>query len=207
MSVCLTMRRTLATLLLLLGLTGCSGLRLIDSEVLAQAAPGADTMLRAGARYRYERLPSQQNDPGLQQTLERAADLALGKVGLRAAGQDQQADLGVMLSVQSAAWVQDDEGNLFPVGQLVPRMRIGIGLGTGGSALALSMPITYLYRHQLVLLMRDLRSGQIAYETRAWHEGPWPDRDMLLQVMLDAALQGFPNPPSGRRLVRTEVPR
>ena len=201
------MRRTLAALALLLGLTGCSGMRLIDSEVSAQAAPGADAVLRAGASYRYERLPSQQNDPSLQQTLERAADQALGKVGLRAAGQDQQADLGVLLSVQSSAWVRDDEGNLFPVGQVAPRMRIGIGLGTAGSALALSMPITYVYRHQLLLLMRDLRSGQIAYETRAWHEGPWPDRELLLQVMLDAALQGFPNPPSGRRLVRTEMPR
>lgn len=201
------MPRAIATLLLLLGLMGCSGMRLIDSEVLAQAAPGADTLLRAGSRYRYERLPSQQSEPGRQQALEQAADLALARLGLRAVGQDQQAELGVMLSVQSATWVRDDEGNLFPAGQGGPRMRIGIGLGTAGSGLALSMPLTYLYRHQLVLLMRDLRSGQIAYETRAWHEGPWPDREALLPVMLDAALQGFPNPPPGRRLVRTEVPR
>jgi hypothetical protein len=195
------------TLLLLLGLAGCGSMRAIDSEVLAEAAPGAAAVLRSGASYRYERLPSQQSDPGRQQALELAADLALARIGLRAMGQGQQADLGVMLSVQSGTWVRDDEGNLFPAGQAGPRMRIGIGLGTAGSGLALSMPLTYLYRHQLVLLMRDLRSGLIAYEARAWHEGPWPDREVLLPVMLDAALQGFPSPPPGRRLVRTEVPR
>ena len=56
-------------------------------------------------------------------------------------------------------------------------------------------------RHQ----MRN--TGRVVYETRAAHDGRWNSSPALWTAMLDAALQGFPVPPSGVRRVNVEVPR
>jgi len=45
------------------------------------------------------------------------------------------------------------------------------------------------------------------FESRASHDGPWSDSQAVVPAMLDAALQGFPNPPSGTRQVGVEIPR
>ena len=51
------------------------------------------------------------------------------------------------------------------------------------------------------LIMRDARSGQVLYETRAQHDGARGASDTVLQALFDAALQGFPTPPAGWRRV------
>jgi hypothetical protein len=56
------------------------------------------------------------------------------------------------------------------------------------------------------VLLRDVTSGQVAYETSASFDGPWNDTGNLLPVLLDAALQGYPHPPSGPRKVVIELP-
>jgi hypothetical protein len=67
-------------------------------------------------------------------------------------------------------------------------------------------PPTY-YRHEASLLLRDLRTGEVVYETSATHEGPWSDRDNVLRALLTAALKDFPNPPAGTHRVKVEIPR
>ena len=62
-------------------LTGCASMRLIDSDVVSVAAvpPG---MSLQGAKYRFERLPSQTNNPeaGLAEQQAQAAMTAVGLV-------------------------------------------------------------------------------------------------------------------------------
>jgi hypothetical protein len=57
------------------------------------------------------------------------------------------------------------------------------------------------YEREVGLVLRELKSGQVVYETRARNDGPYASSGAVLAVMFDAALQGFPNPPPGERLV------
>jgi hypothetical protein len=57
------------------------------------------------------------------------------------------------------------------------------------------------------LLLRDLQTSQVVYETSASHEGPWNDRYNILRALLAAALKGFPHPPAGTHRVKVEIPR
>ena len=66
---------------------------------------------------------------------------------------------------------------------------------------------TPYYQRTVSLVIRDAGSGRVAYETRAAHDGRWNSSPALWSAMLDAALQGFPQPPTGTRQVNIEVPR
>ena len=55
--------------------------------------------------------------------------------------------------------------------------------------------------------MRDLRSAQVVYETQAVHNGPWADANQIFPVLMQAALQDFPNPPATSRQVNIDIPR
>ena len=66
---------------------------------------------------------------------------------------------------------------------------------------------SYLYRSEVTLVLRDLRSMKIVYESQAKHEGPWPDRTIIYASLFEAALRDFPNPPAGARRVPIEIPR
>jgi hypothetical protein len=79
------MKRALAALFLIATslclMTGCAGVRLVDTDVTAfpkwtAAPPGP------GTAYRFERLPSQQNQPTQQDAVEADARTALAKVGM-----------------------------------------------------------------------------------------------------------------------------
>ena len=63
------------------------------------------------------------------------------------------------------------------------------------------------YRREIHLTLRRVGDGQVVFETRAQHDGRWPDDEAVLPAMFQAALAGFPNPPSGRRRVNVEIPR
>ena len=47
----------------------------------------------------------------------------------------------------------------------------------------------------------------VVYETRAVHEGVWTDNPAVFAAMFDAALNGFPTPPTGPRRIVLEIPR
>jgi hypothetical protein len=64
------------------------------------------------------------------------------------------------------------------------------------------------YSYTVHLLMREVATAQVAYETTANFQGPWSDGGNLVPIVIDAALQGFPTPPTGPRKVLTElIPR
>jgi len=57
------------------------------------------------------------------------------------------------------------------------------------------------------IIIRDLKSSQVVYQTKATHDGPWADHQTILRVMITAALQGFPNPSVLNRRVDTAIAR
>ena len=190
-------------------LTGCASMRLIDSDVVSVAAvpPGMNLQ---GAKYRFERLPSQVNNPeaGLAEQQAQAAMTAVGLVR-----DDAGASLSVMLGFSGSQYLADPWGRpLGPGWTPYGSVAIGSGFGGGfGSHIGLGMgmrfpPPTH-YRREVSVVMRDLKSGQVVYETRASHAGPWSDSVPIFATLFQAALANFPNPPAGLRRVNIELPR
>ncbi len=190
-------------------LTGCTAMRLIDSDVVSVTAVPAGMNLH-GAKYRFERLPSQVHNPeaGLA---EQQAQLAMKAVGL--VRDDAGASLSVMLGFSGLQYPADPWGR--PLGPgWTPYGSIAIGsgfVGGLGSHVGLGMgmrfpPPTH-YRREVSVIMRDLKSGQVVFETRASHAGPWSDSVPIFATLFQAALADFPNPPAGPRRVNIEVPR
>jgi Domain of unknown function (DUF4136) len=203
----------LIVLTVLILLTGCASVRLIDNDVTAFSKLAA---VPAGATYRFERLPSQQTDVQRQDKLEAIAQASLDKVGLRRVGDAPgspaarySVQMGIaMLNNTYAYW--DDAG---------PAVTGYVSVGTGpywygrrrGYAYGYFGPYPYLpsplYVYEVSLVMREVANSQVVFESRAKHEGPWGDSMAILPAMFDAALQGFPNPPAGPRRVNVEIPR
>jgi hypothetical protein len=205
----------------LLILSGCSSLRIVDSQVSAfSTLPAAPVV---GAGWAFERLPSQQN-------LEGSADIRRSK--LEAAAQQQLAAVGfaaqpsptaqAQFTVQVAASTQRLAYGPFDYPE--PWGYFGSGLGglpgrdyvVTGSGRVIYTPVHPPFAprsnppwfvREVSLIIRDAKSKAIVYETQAKHEGRWADEDAVLPAMLQAALQGFPKPPEGKRMVNIEIPR
>ena len=188
---------TLPLLCAALWLTGCASTRLVDSDVqsFSQLA-GAP----ARATYSFERLPSQQAQGAQQSAVEEQARLALAKVGLR---QDSAAPF---YRVQAHA-----RTDLLAY----PDYWDGPGWGWGGwgggrgfyGGLSMRFPPPTFYRREVGLILREAATGTVVYETRAVHEGVWTDNPAVFAAMFDAALSGFPTPPTGPRRIVLEIPR
>ena len=194
----------LLALILMALLAGCSGMRLVDSQVLAVANVPSGVQLQ-GARYRFERLPSQVSNPeaGLA---EQQAEQALAAVGL--VRDDAAAQLSVLVGFQGTQYLADPWGQPYPntwgsisIGRGVP-WGSGVGVGMG-----MRFPPPTHYRREVSLILRDLKSGQVVYETRASHDGPWSDSVTIFATLFKAALANFPNPPAGPQRVNIEIPR
>ena len=191
--------KRIALLLIAFVVSGCAGTRLIDSQVNSFAPQ----VIGTGARYQFERLPSQLADPVGQAKLEKLAEQALAKVGLKRQN-------AAPLSVQVTA-VQRQESTFYP-----SDVSIGWGLGWvfGNGAISVGnrgalfpgLDSRPNYWRQVSLIMRNA-AGTVVFESHASHEGIWADSDAILAAMLDAALQGFPTPPTGVRRVNIEIPR
>lgn len=180
-----------------LWLTGCASTRLVDSDVQSfsqlAGAPAHPT-------YRFERLPSQQAQGAQQSAVEEQARQALAKVGLR---QDSAAPF-YRVQVHARTDLQ-----------AYPDYWDGPGWGWGGwgggrgfhGGLSMRFPPPTLYRREVGLVLREAASGTVVYETRAVHEGVWTDNPAVFAAMFDAALSGFPTPPTGPRRIVLEIPR
>jgi hypothetical protein len=190
-------------------LTGCASMRLIDSDVVSVAAvpPG---MSLQGAKYRFERLPSQVHNPeaGLAEQQAQAAMTAVGLVR-----DDATASLSVMLGFSGSQYLADPWGRPLaqgwtPFGSITIGSGFGGGLGSHvGLGMGMRFPPPTHYRREVSVVMRDLKSGQVVYETRASHAGPWSDSMPIFATLFQAALANFPNPPAGLRRVNIELPR
>jgi hypothetical protein len=190
-------------------LTGCASMRLIDSDVVSVAAAPPGMSLQ-GAKYRFERLPSQVHNPeaGLAEQQAQAAMTAVGLVR-----DDAAASLSVMVGFSGTQYQADPWGRPLGTGW-TPYGSIAIGSGFGrnfgshvGLGVGMRFPPPTHYRREVSVVMRDLKSGQVVYETRASHAGPWSDSVPIFGTLFQAALANFPNPPAGPRRVNIEVPR
>ena len=181
---------------------GCASVRLIDSDVTAfsawTAAPPAP-----GVPYRFERLPSQYQLPDRQQQdqIEAIARISLARVGMNFAPETARFSVQVILNTQVLERFPED-------GFFMGGPGVFIGGGSRGASLGLSFPLRFgqpYYKRDVTLLVRELASQKVVFETRALHDGPWRDTLTVLPAMLDSALLGFPQPPSGTRRVNTEI--
>ena len=180
-------------------------MRIVDSQVLAVANVPPGVQLQ-GTKYRFERLPSQVNNPeaGLA---EQQAEQALAGVGL--VRDDASAQISVLVGFQGTQYLADPWGYPYPGG---PYGSISIGRGASwgsgvGFGMGMRFPPPTHYRREVSLILRDLRSGQVVYDTRASHNGPWSDSTTIFATLFKAALANFPNPPAGPQRVNIEIPR
>jgi hypothetical protein len=182
-----------------IALTGCASTRLIDTQVNSFAPQP----IAPGASYQFERLPSQAANPASQDKLEALAQDALLKVGL---SQTDGAGLRVQVSaVQRQETTSTDGGMHLGVGLGWMFGNGSIGIGQGG-ALFPGLDSQTSYWRQVSLVVRDA-TGAVVFESHASNDGVWSDSDAVLAAMLDAALDGFPTPPTGLRRVNIEIPR
>ena len=202
-----------AAVLVLWALAGCSTTRVIDSEVRAFANTESAASLAAGARYRFERLPSQQNAAG-QATLEQMAQVALAAVGLSPQDGDGPA-LRVQLELRAQTLQRspfDDPWQPWggawggPWG-LAGRDHVVTGNGQVVPLWSPRFPSPPWYQRELVLVIREPQGQRVLYETRARHDGPWRDDERVLPAMLKAALSGFPAGSGELRQVDVSLPR
>lgn len=190
--------RLLGIILLAIGLlSGCASGYLLENEV--QSFSGLTT-LPAQPTYRFERLPSQQAPA--QAELEAMADPALHQAGLRRDDANPRYSVQVsgrlqrVLSPWASPWDGWGWGGAFGY-----RHR---GLGLWGPFPRMESP---WYQREVSLILRELPSNRVVYETSASADGPWMDNSSVFPAMFKAALQGFPTPPAGPRRVNIEVGR
>lgn len=187
----------LASLVLLL--SGCAGMRTLESEVQTYSSLAT---LPADTSFRFERLPSQAQEPRQAQA-EAMAELALAKVGLR------RDDSKPSYSVQLGVRVQREDRLDWPDNWYFG----GIGAGWGGSRFARRSPWSAAwppsspwFQREVSLVIRDLRTGQVAYETHASQEGVWSETKLILPALFNAALSDFPASSTGVRKINVQVP-
>lgn len=189
-------------LIAILFLTACSGMRVVDSEVTAFSAWTAAPAV-PGTGYRFERLPSQQSANAQQDRIEALATTSLSKVGMALSPADARYSVQVLLVT--------DIAQRYPA----PGFGFGgsgvfVGGGSRGTSIGLSHPIAFgesYYKRTVSVLVRELSSQKVVFETRAMYDGPWGDAFAVLPAMLDSALLGFPQPPAGTRRINVEIPR
>ncbi len=179
-----------AAALAVLGLSACATGYVLDNEVQTfsslQAMPAQPT-------YRFDRLPSQQANP-TQATIEAMADGALHQAGLRR--DDAAPRYSVQVSAHSAR-VLSPYADPWGWGGWGGWGQVGIGVG-GPLFPRMESP---WFRREVSVVMRELGSNRVVYETHARNSGPWLDDRAVLPRMFQAAMQGFPNPPPGPRRV------
>lgn len=183
-------------------LAGCSTVREVNSTVQSFSALNT---IPVPATYRLETLPSQQGQVNFA-AVEAQAQHALARVGLTR--DDSHASLVVQISAMAryardwASWPYYDPywGPRWGWGMSYGR---GFGWGFGGGMMFNEPPLEY-YR-AVSIVMRDIKTQQIVYETSAQRQDVWTDDPAIFGILFDAALTGFPKPPQGQRTVRTVI--
>ena len=222
--------RILGAAVAAIALSGCASVYLVDNQVQSfprwadQAAkPGTPVAVpQAPQIFRFDRLPSQRDARSGtgQDQLETLAALALAKVGWTRAADGTASPWLVQVDASTlrlprAPWESPYDNFWGGYG--------GFGPGFGhampgrdyivtGNGQIVWMPVfprieTPYYKREVTLVIRHAASGKVVYETRAAHDGRWNSTPALWQAMLQAALNGFPVPPSGPRQVDIDLPR
>ena len=150
----------LGALLTLLLLSGCSGMRLVDSDVTAFSAwsaapPGPNTP------YRFERLPSQLAPNAEQDRVEAAAVTSLSKVGMSLNAPTARYSVQVVAATEVLQRYADSGFGWGGPG-------VFIGGGSFGGSVGLSFPFgfsTPYYKRSVTVLMRELATQKVVFET------------------------------------------
>lgn len=201
------MLRSLTAAVLALVLASCASFNNVSNDVSTYGDWPGD---RHPGSFVFERLPSEQARPERRQQLEDAARVALEAAGFRAVADPAAADYLVQLGarvVSTDPWIYNDplfwRGG-FPYGH--GRWHRGAFWGPGWGPGWLSDPYESMrFDREVVLLIRDRRTGQLLYEARASNSGPSPAIDYLLPAMFTAALKDFPATGPNPRQVTTQI--
>lgn len=173
---------------LALTLAGCASMNQLTSEVSSFSQWPTE---RKPGSYAFERLPSQQSRPTQQQVLEEAARHALAGAGFRPTADTGSAEFKVQLSARAALIESSTfEDPFWWHYELVPGRPHHGPYWRRSPAYRFD---TSRYDREVALLIRDRKSGQVLYETRASNEGNTPAVGALLPAMFDAALKDFPH--------------
>ena len=183
---------------LLLG--GCAAMNTVVSDVTSYSQWPAE---RQPTTYSFERLPSQQANPREQEILETAAREALGEIGFKEAADAQASDILVQLSARVTRYdplIYDDP--FFWPGAWGAWGPWGPGWGwRPGFGMRHDFP---RYEREVAVLMRDRKTGQTLYETRASNGSLASADAKTWAAMFEAALKDFPQPAVNPR--RISVP-
>ena len=197
-------------------LSGCAA----TSVVSQVSSYGPWPQERQPGAYVFERLPSQAVQAADQARLETAAEPALLKRGFHRVEQAAQADYTVQIDagVRTEPRMRYDP-LLVPYGMHPAygapgpghpyfwRPGLGGWWGTGGSGLSMSLALEPPWvTLELRLIIRDRRDGRVLYETQAAHDRVGAVDEAALPYVFEAALDGFPQPPRGRRVVTVPLP-
>jgi hypothetical protein len=199
----------IALLLIAVFLTACSTTRLVDSDVRSVSSFKAVPV----AGYKFERTPLQQapDQASNQQALESMAEAALAKVGVKR----DEARPGYSVQVTARVRREWRLGNADPFNPLtLGAVQIGVGFAnvrmrggfSGGFGMSFPRRDVLFYNREVSLLMRDLSTNQVVYETSAINDGVWADDNNILPILFEAAVSGFPTPPVGVRRVNIDLP-
>lgn len=204
----------LAMVTAMAALAGCAATNVVSQVSSYGPWPEA----RQPGAYVFERLPSQAVQAADQARLETAAEPALLKRGFHRVEQTDKADFTVQIDagVRTEPRVRYDPV-LVPYGMHPGYVaygqpyfwRPGVGgwWGTGGSGLSLSLALEPPWvTLDVRLLIRDRRDGRVLYETQAAHDRVGAIDESVLPFVFEAALDGFPQPPRGRRVVTVPLP-
>lgn len=197
------------------GMVACAGMQRVDNTVQSYARWDAPTGATAPARvpqapqrYRFERLPSQKDGSMTegQDLLEAMARTALEARGWTLSATDADARWTVQVNASTVRAGRDPWND--PWGGWRFHGHIVAGNGHLFVAPMFGFPMDPPgYQRQVALLVREVASGRVVFETRADHESRWNSTPALWQAMLEAALRDFPAPPDGPRQVNIDLPR
>ena len=191
-----------ATALAALG--GCAAFNSVDSAVTSYSTwPDA----RKPSTYAFERLPSQQAMPQQAQVLEDAARVAVEGAGFVPVPAGAAPDVTVQLGARVTEFDRSPFDDPFWYGAAGPFHRPFFYGGYGGYGRfgrgfrgpyrggfwggGAGWDSSYFER-EVAVLIRDKKTGQPLYETRASSDGTTADVVRLLPAMYGAAMKDFP---------------
>lgn len=186
-------------------LTACAGPQAITSQVSSSGTWPEGR--KPGGHYVFERLPSQQTKPELQDKLEAAAQPALAAAGFEPVADPEKADVSVQVGMrvqidQQRAHYRDPFWGPGP-------WRPGVGGWWGGGRGGLSMSLTLeppWVTMTVDLLISDRRSKQALYEAHARYDRQGVVDDRLYPWLFEAALKDFPYQAVSPRAVTVTIP-
>nr|WP_295771092.1 DUF4136 domain-containing protein [Rhodoferax sp.] len=190
------MAATLLAATFLLG--GCATVSTVESEV--QSFSVAPTPMLPGP-FRFERLPSQDQDARQSATLEEMAQKALEKAGF------SRVDTAARYSVQIGVATLDTV--LAYPDPFFGRFAWSFGrprLWNGRLFYTPPWPDREIYVTRVRLEIRELGTGKVVYESTATNEESWNNAKRVLPALFEAAMADFPSPPKGVRKVVVKLP-